>query len=307
MSKVDDKKQKLVDKEDKEHHHHHAVIAKDGEKRDPLKIQNISLAEDFYALTWTCMRKQYGEDKEIRGVKITLTKSDYFWLRANFLFFVTIILLTVTLLLWEVFSNDVYKEASLPITILRITLVGFAQKNLAPEFYQGLSELRYTVRTPDDFTHYAFAIFVSICQISITAITFFGIILFVCMADEALDLVIDFAGLSVLAELDDWLGEVIMAEKIKCEGDEDDKNEDYDLEDLNDRVPLFDKMCLVDEADMEIIDDQNFIEQAPWYLRAFTWTVFSLPWQFILPLLTLPVNYLLCQLHMARGTVVESE
>jgi hypothetical protein len=290
MAKVN-KSEKLLSEP---HRHEHEVEVRDGEKRDPLKIQNIQLAEDFYALTWTALRDQCWKDKSVRGVEITLNGSDYFWLHMNFVMFVVILLLTVVLLLYEVFTNDVYADAGVPIMILRITLVGFAQKNLSPEFYQGLSELRFTMRNPAVFSHPGFAAFIAICQISVAAFVVFGIILFVCMADEALDLVIDFAGLSVLAELDDWLGEVIMAEKVKVESED---NEEFDLEGLNSRMTIWDKLALVDEEDLKIVDDQNFIDNAPWHLRCFSWLVFSLPWQFILPLLTLPINWILQSLQ----------
>ena len=46
------------------------------------------------------------------------------------------------------------------------------------------------------------------------------------MADEALDLIMNFAGLAVISELDDWVGEQIMGESLTLQGIDLDKPEE---------------------------------------------------------------------------------
>ena len=260
-------------------------------KKDPLLVQEIELHEDFYALTWLSLKKSVWHEKEVREQKITLTSSNYFWLMTNFMFFLIIVLLTICLLLYEVFTNDVYTEATWPIVVLRITLVGFAQKKLDPEFYQGVTELRYTIKNPDQFSHPTFAKFVALCQILVAGFTLFCIMLFVCMANEALELIMNFAGLAVVSELDDWVGEQIKADSPHQEHGED-TNEKYNLENLNENMKLLDKMSMIDEEDCNILDDGNTSFTENNFLRCISWTLHAIPWG-LLPLLTLPMEHVL--------------
>ena len=109
--------------------------------------------------------------------------------------------------MYESFLNDAYKDATWPIVILRITLVAFAQHNLKPEIKQGIALFRFTNHHSSSFSHPCFAKFISLCQTLIALITLISIFFFCCMADEALDLIMNFAGLAVISELDDWVGE----------------------------------------------------------------------------------------------------
>ena len=266
------------------------------DKKDPLLVQSVSLHEDAYALTWNALRKSPWENVEVHNEKIFLTKWDDFKLIVSFLFFITVVILTVGILLYESFVTDAYNDAEWPIVILRLTLVAFAQKKLEPEIYQGLALFRYTRKNTDDFFHPNVAKFVALCQFLIASLTFIAIFLFVCMANEALELIMNFAGLAVISELDDWVGEQIMSESIHKDIEEGPfKDATFDTKDLNNRMDMFTKISLIGE-DMEIEDDQNESSN-------FISTISSyIPWTLI-PLLTLPCEYILLHIQKATGAV----
>ena len=267
---------------------------KSKKKKDPLLVQTVSLHEDAYALTWNALRKSPWENVKVHGVKIFLTKYDDFKLIVSFLFFITVVVLTVSILMYESFVTDAYNDAEWPIIILRITLVAFAQKKLEPEVYQGLSLYRYTKKNSSDFYHPNIAKFVALCQFLIASLTFIAIFLFVCMANEALELIMNFAGLAVISELDDWVGEQIMSETIHKDIDEGPfKDAKFDVNDLNNRMDMFTKISLIGE-EMEIDDDQN---EKVSYISIISSYV---PWT-LLPLLTIPCEYIL--LHVQQAAI----
>jgi hypothetical protein len=256
--------------------------------KDPLLVQTVSLHEDIYALTWNSFRKEVWEDKKVHGVPISLSHWDHFKIIVHFLFFFIIVILTVSILVYESFLSDSYNDAEWPIIILRLTLVAFAQKKLEPEIYQGLALFRYSSKHEDEFFHPCFAKFVAICQFFMAAFTFIAIFLFVCMANEALELIMNFAGLAVISELDDWVGEQIVSESIHIE-EKPYEHAQLIKENLNERMGIFCKMCLIAE-DMEIDDDQN--EQS----GCITWLANHIPW-ILLPLLTLPCEWILLKIQ----------
>lgn len=258
--------------------------------KDPLLVQDIGLNTDFYSLCWTSLRTDIWEEKEIRGQKIYLTSENYFWLKSQFLLFVTIVIGTVALLLYEVFTNDLYHAASWPIIVLRITLISFAQTKMQPEFYQGICMFRYAVKNSQKFASVGFALFISFCQVFIATLTFACILLFVCMANHALELIMNFAALAVISDLDNWIGEMIVADSPHGE-DEDHKNENYNLDSINDRMRLIDKMSLLDE-NLSIVDDQNVVDSGKSLSFIIGFMTNYFPW-FLLPLLTFPVEKVL--------------
>ena len=267
---------------------------KNSEIRYGSRLKNICLEEDFYALTWISLKDSIWQNKKIRGVDIHLNAGDYFWLHMNFISFLVLLLITIILILYEVTADKGYVASNWAIVILRITLVSFAQKALAPEFYQGLFLLRYSLRYPNEFNHDQFAIFIGACQLGVSCVTFMAIIVFVCMEEEALNLVVEFAGLTVITKLDNWLGEVVMVSKT-YEGDENDeeKNEDYKLRRINQKMSLYQKMALIEEEDLVLLDDQNHLEGVHWVVKLIEWIIDVLPWQYCLPFITVFFNYLL--------------
>jgi len=274
----------------------HEIDFKTREPRNAAKIKNIVLEEDFYAITWVALREEIWKEKFIHDTQIFLTPADYFWIYINFITFICTLLVTFGLILWEVLEDRGYTASNFAIVILRITLVSFAQKALAPEFYQGLFLMRYSVRFPEQFTHYQFALFVGICQFTVSCVVFTAIILFVCMEDEALTLVVEFAGLTVIAKLDNWIGEVIMYSKIHQEVHDEYQ---FKLKDFNLRIPLNQKLALIEEEDLTMIDDQNFLLNAHWTISTIEFLKEILPWQYILPFITVIFNYILPLLRPA--------
>ena len=258
-------------------------------KEDPTLINLISCNEDFYALTWITFRDKSWENKTIAGEPITFTSENKWSLIFGFFVFIAVVLSTVGVLLYESFLNDSYKDASWPIIILRITLVCFAQQKLKPEISQGVSLLRYTFLHDNEFSSPLFAKFVAFCQSFIAIVTFVAIFFFCCMADEALDLIMNFAGLAVISELDDWVGDQVMSEKLWTNGDK--LYESLNKKDIDNRASLFTKMCLLGE-DLEIVDNQNKALNSSIFYTVISYINSWIPYDLI-PLLTLPCQYVL--------------
>lgn len=266
--------------------------------KDPALVQSVELHQDIYALTWNALRTKSWENlDEVYGQKITLTGGNIAHLVIVFIVFILIVLSTVGILLVESFITDAYNDADWPIIILRLTLVAFAQKKLEPELYQGFALKRYTSRNSKEFIMPCFAKIVCLFQIFVAFITFLAIFLFVCMANEALELIMNFAGLAVISELDDWVGSQIMSEAITRLDSEDEAENEYNdkekfalnSENLNERLSLFSKLCLIGE-DMQIDDDQNLCK------GFFSGLMDYIPWTLV-PLLTLPCQYILLQVQ----------
>ena len=288
----------MKDKENHDHLNSKSTLLNENTKKtsqkklkDPLLVQTVSLHEDVYALTWNAMRKDVWEDVKVHEQKIFLTTKDQWKIFANFLFFILVVVMTVGILLYESFATDAYNDAPWPIIILRLTLVAFAQKKLEPEIFQGFALYRYSLKYSDQFYFPKFAMFVSICQFLIASLTFIAIFLFVCMADAALGLIMNFAGLAVISELDDWVGEQIMSESIHREFEEGGKYDkaNLNLENLNERMGIYAKMCLIGE-DMEIEDDQNV------QVSLLNSIANKIPWV-ILPFLTIPCEWILLHIQ----------
>ena len=272
-------------------------------KRDPIKVKHVVLNSDFYALTWNACRKKAWTNERaelVEGKKISLTASDDFNLRFGFIIFVIVVLTTVGVLLYESFASDAYKDATWPIVVLRITLVSFSQELIKPEIFQGVSLLRYSFKHPGQFNHSLFAKFVAFFQAFVATVTFTAIFFFCCMADEALELIMNFAGLAVISELDDWVGDQIMAEKLYINyNDKKYKNNEIDFESINERMGLFTKLCVIGK-DLEIIDDQNDTINDSFLYSIFSTIHDYIPYSLI-PLLTIPCQYLLVYIQNYGG------
>lgn len=276
-------------------------------KLNPMNVREVSLANDFYTLTWTAIRVDAWEGVKIKDQQINLTESDHIWLHINFLSFVAIVLVTVGILVFEAFTTDYYHEAGWPIIILRITLVGFAQRKLVPEIYQGMAKTRYTLKHQDEFCHMKFAVFVGLCQTFVAIVSFLAIMLFVCMANEALELIMNFAGLAVISELDDWIGEQICTEKPHVAYDSKFKDSRVRVAGINDRMKLLDKLALLDDEEkLTITDDQNVTSVDNFILRGFWFLVEWFPW-LLFPLLTLPLEWSLVRLQPHGLSAAHSE
>lgn len=265
------------------------------EEKDPLLLQEITLTEDYYALCWLALKKDIWENKELRTVKIFPTEWNFFWLRTNFILFLLLIIITFVLILYEVFTNEIEVRCSISITILRMIIAGLSQKLLAPEIYQGLAKVRYTLDNSDEFVYYYFALFIALSQVIVAWGTIVLIFLIVCTETTALDLLMNFTGIAVLSEFDDWLGAQIVSETPhKSHEGDDNSMYDIDHETMNERMKLSDKLAMLyNDDDMAIVDDQNV--PATCCRRFFAWFYqFSALW-FFFPLLVLLIEYLLIE------------
>jgi len=259
--------------------------------KDPLLVFSVEPKDDIYALTWNALRKSSWKDKEVLGVPITFSEKNEQQLIGVFLIFISLVIFTIVVLLYESFIVDRYKVATFQTVILRITLVAFAQKRLEPEMFQGLALLRYTRRKEAHFSHPTFAKFVAFMQIFIAVMTFIAIFLFCCMSNQSVELIMGFSGITVISDLDNWVGEQVMSETLHLDFKNCQKYKDkkVNVKDLNERMGLFAKMCLAADC-IEVEDDQNCIveENKFDFLRI---VVNYIPWQ-LFPLMTLPCEYL---------------
>lgn len=280
----------------KEHHH---IVHEDSENiinkgldevketKDPLLIYQTKVAEDYYALCWCGLKKDVWNEKEVYGVPISLTPSNYTRLIVDFIIFAILISFTISLLLYQVFSTAEFKIGSWRLEALKILLVGFAQKLLAKEVDKGSSKLRYALRHPEEFNYPYFAIFIPFWQIFMCFVSYILIVLYMCVTDKALPMTMHFAEVAILIELDDWIGEMICKEYP----DEGEKPEDVSIDNLNEEMSLHMKLSLVRE-DLEIITDYNIPFESS-FLKICSWFVSKFPW-FLLPFIsTLSFEYIL--------------
>ena len=273
-----------------------------GANKDPLLIKKISLGTDFYSLTWHSLKKGAFDNKKIRGVEISLLPQDYFWIYINFLTFVLLLLLTVFLIVQEGLIEDEYVEGDWSMVLLRILLVFFTQLNLGPEIELGYAKFLYPIIHPHKFYHPSMAVFIGFSHVFICLNVMVGLIIFVCMADEFADPVINFSGICVLSQFDDWMGDYITLtfkiddDHIDDEEDEKEKKKimskrkNYDLKYLNEKMSLYNKMAMLADDDNEIYIDESLHSNAPFYIVWFEKLVSFIPWKIILPLSTIPIS-----------------
>ena len=279
MSQVDDLKNKLLDDEDKETEN---KITTGLDLRDPINARKICLNNDYYSLTWVCLKKNIFKNKNIRGEQIVLIPRDYFSLYFQFLIFCACVLVSLTLVLRESILDDVYIVGTPTILICRVILVAYALISMSPEFSEGYAKYFYTSKHQHEFTFPGFAIFVGLMQIICAGVTMTTVAFYVCTADYFGELLTNFSGLCVLAELDDWIGEMIGYNSIqkddeikinKIDNDEDGKDDiDYsDLfitENLNDRLSVMEKMSLIDkDVDLELYYNERITNTSHWIVK----------------------------------------
>lgn len=282
-----------------------------------LDYHKLSLPPDYYAITWASLRKTQFIGATMHGVDVFLTASNLFWVYINFITFTILLLITILILVKEALIDDIFTKADWIMVCLRVILIAFAQRKLLPEFSYGYYKMLYSLKNKREFNHPEFAVFVGFCQMLVTICTLIAVLFFVCMADEYIDPVTNFGGVCVLSELDDWIGDVIMSNRLKgCEtlemaereeiyqGKDDEKNpakeitidkenEKYDLTDLNSRIPLVNKLALITEDDLEIVIDDSLVLDAHWFIVLCEKVIKVIPWEYLIPLATIPISYYL--------------
>lgn len=272
--------------------------------RDPLQSKKIALSYDFYSLTWYSIKKDTFKDKKFRGEEVTLLPQDYVVIYGQFLAFVTILILSIFLVVYQSVLNDIYVKSTIPMIILRILLVAFVQLNIGAEFQSGYAKFVYPLVRREEFFHPNFAIFVGFSHCLVCVFVIIGLIFFLAVADEFADPVCNFAGICVLIELDNWLADAILSYKLK--NDEDLENEDkdkaerirknYNLRSINDKLHVFNKLAMISEEEMDLIYDERDQNNLPLSIVFFEKLSNLVPWVIVTPLLTIPVNYYLPQL-----------
>lgn len=254
---------------------------------DPLKIYESHVSEDFYSLTWCALKKDIWKDKSVYGEKIFFTEENYKRLIIEFVVFTILIGFTLFTLFSKIFTDGKIIVSSWRIEILRIVIIGFAQRLLYKEVVNGQLKLRFTLNNMEDFYYPYFAVFVPFFQILMAIFSFILIVIYMCVSNEALPLVMHFAEVAVLIELDDWVGEMICKEFP----DESEKPDDVDTENLNNEIGFFLKLSMVRE-DLRIISDYNYCSENLFFTY-FDYLNSWIPWS-IFPLFsTMIFEYLL--------------
>lgn len=250
----------------------------------------------------------------IRGQKIDLLPQDYFSLYFSFLVFVFALGITIVLLIKEALLDDIYVEGTWQIIVLRMLLVIFTQMQTAEEIELAYAKFLYPLINRGKFHHPSFACFIGFCHLLMCITSIMGLIFFISMADEFADPVINFAGITVLIELDNWVGDAIKTLDIqqdhldllmRDEQDVDDEDEaenikkaikkrgQFKLKHLNDNLNFRQKLSLIQEDQLEIVIDETIYHKAPWYI-IFLEKLFTLiPWWIVLPLSTYPLAIML--------------
>jgi len=283
-------------------------------KSDPTKCFTIDLGTDYYSLTWACMRKCVFIDevltpdgkievkykKQLRGQDIFLLPYDFFIIYMKFILFTIMLTISLILVIKEVVVDDEYVEGSFEIIICRVVLMWFAMNLLTPEFSTGYSKYLYASKFRNEFTFPEFAVFAALTQVITTGITAFTIILFICTRDDFASLLTNFSALCVLAELDNWLGDCILCNQIKNEPEDESKwhREHFDLENLNSRISVNQKMAMIDaENDLLIVINENIADEMFFMIKYFNYVNKFIPWDVIFPLLTIPLSYFMVSIN----------
>lgn len=277
---------------------HEKSLKYKGVEIDPLLVRDNHVAEDYYSLVWCSLKKEVWQDKTFYGANITFTGKNTVLMLLEFFGFLLLLGLTIFILIWETFTSEKFRFANIRIEILRILLVFFAQKLLTPEITKGSYKFRYVRRFPEEFSYPFFASLVSFFQIFMACVNYCCIVLFMCLSDTALPLVMHFAEVAVLIELDDWFGEMICKEFP----DEGEKPEDVDITDVNENMGIHSKMSMVRE-DLRIVNDLN-IPYSNWILRIISAIISWFPFWLLPFISTLGFEYLIMYLqpNMIEGS-----
>lgn len=285
----------------------------ESDQNEASNYKKLTLNTDYYSITWVALKKTQFVGAKIYGVDIYLLPKDYFWINLNFIMFFLMVVLTLALLVANSVINDHFIQSTYLVAVLRIILVGFAQKKLVPEFESGYAKMLYSLRNHSEFTYSGFATFVAFCQMLISSICLIGIIFFVCIADGYVELITNFSGLCVLSELDDWIGDQISICKIKgCETlsvsdrielfyspnfsnpdhkhSKTPKNEQFKLKHINERMSVFNKLALISFEDLEIEYEESMNIKAHWSIVYLEKMIKMVPWGYVIPFMTVPLG-----------------
>lgn len=224
-------------------------------KLDLLCLRKVNLSNDIYSLIWASEKKDNWEKihNENTNLCIDLTFKDKLYIKFIFFLFVSALIFTLSLILIQVFSSEIQVICSTQITILRILLVYLAQINLTGEFRESLLKIKYTNENSHEFESPFFAKLVSVIQFLMAISSYFTLLLFICTQINPLFMIMDFTGIIIFVELDDWIGEKICSKALNLNND---KVLYYNKEMFNFKMPITFKLSLLKDY-LEIIEDLN--------------------------------------------------
>ena len=210
----------------------------------PVKI---NLNNDYYTLTWFALKNKTNIDsKYIKNQEIFFTPKDLFVLYIKFVFFVASLLITFLLLIRASILDNKFYKGNFLIILLRVFLIYFAITLIGTELKNGYYKLIYTLKYKNKkFIYYEFAAFVCICQIITVIVSIFSIMLWVCTANSYIQPVSGFAALSVITNLDNWIGDVVLSKSIKdinlyndniCVSED---SKDFELDNYSDKISIY--------------------------------------------------------------------
>ncbi len=222
---------------------------------DPLNLRNVSLNNDLYTLYWIALKKdswdKLAEDYP-NCPKLTLTNKNKNSMKLLFTFFLIVVLFTLSLMLVQVFTTEIEVYCPIQVTIIRILLVLLCQSNLTGEFRESLVKWKYTREHEDEFIEPFTAKFISFSQFLVALSSYVTLLLFICTENTPISLIMDFTGIVVFVELDDWIGEKICS----AEPDLDSKNLSYYGDNIDEKLPLNMKLSKL-QYYTDVIEDLN--------------------------------------------------
>lgn len=292
----DDSQAKLINKNDDNEIY---VEKKTSERIDPLKLRECSPNTDVYTLYWAALRKDVweksnlNEDSQYNGLDLYLTPSNYTHMVLHFLVFCVIVFFTLVLILYQVFTTEIEVICPVQITILRILLVFLCQCNLTSEFRESLTKLKHTVDFDHVYNHLYFARLVCSIQLIVACVSYTALLLFICTEVAPLEMIMDFTGIVVFVELDDWIGDKICSIQPSISNEKMEKIKNYySKSKLNDEMSFYTKLSTIQEQ-VTIYEDTNrpFLS---FVLSLFRKNKFIL---YLLPLLVLVVERLFIAYH----------
>jgi hypothetical protein len=260
---------------------------------DPLKLREVSLNNDVYTLYWAALNKKCWEklntdESNKLGFDLYLTDGNKCSMIAHFILFVITVFFALTLIIYQVFTTKVEVIVPVQITVIRILLVLLCQVNLMKEFRESVAKLKYTAQFSDEFSNACLAGFIASIQFIVACASYVALLLFICTESAPLDLIMDFTGIVIFVDLDDWIGSKICS--IEPIFDEEVKY--YTPEKYNHKLPLYEKLSKI-QYYTDIVEDRNYSA-----FNCLT-TLFG-PCKFILifpPLLVLLIEMLFVQYH----------
>lgn len=229
-------------------------VIEEEQKLDPLELIESRISGEYYSIVWCALKKGIWDDKQVWGIPISLTKADYKWLFFEFFFFTFLMFLTVNILSYESIKNERLFILSKHLELLRLILVCFSQVCLYPEFYRGWVKMFYAFDNQNEFTHPKLAILIGFQQLLISVACYMCGIIYIVSIESPFEMIMSFVDVTVLIEIDDWLGAMILQEFPPM-----DKNVPQgvdDISNLNEELTINSKLALLRE-DLVIINDNN--------------------------------------------------